>query len=416
MSIHDGLLGEAQGDSDGLRDSIHGPALAVPPAAAKPWGFSTRFLVVMLFVCGGAGLLIGLAVGLAHAGGGAPSGGGNPQLTGVKPIVVNTWFEASNQRAYNLTLAGFTALDAVEAGCTLCEELQCDGTVGFGGSPDAYGAVSLDALIIDATTHDVGAVTDLRGVRQAISAARKVLQYSRHTLLSGDGAANFSVMMGLPPQSTDTAASVAAYETWRTADPPCQPNFYANVVGGNNSCPPYAPVPTPTYTPVPQHAAEAAWSRQPRPANADISRSNHDTVGMCAIDMFGELAGGGSSNGASHKIAGRASDISVIGAGVYADRDGGCAAATGDGDITMRFLPAYQAVENMRNGMLPKDACTDAVRRIMVYYKSFQLGLVCLDMQGRHGGASHGWTFTYAVASPDTANQTQIIPVEPITS
>ena len=58
------------------------------------------------------------------------------------------------------------------------------------------------------------------------------------------------------------------------------------------------------------------------------------------------------------------------------------AAATGDGDITMRFLPAYQAVENMRNGMTPAAACEAAVRRIMVYYADFELGLICLDVNG----------------------------------
>ena len=47
------------------------------------------------------------------------------------------------------------------------------------------------------------------------------------------------------------------------------------------------------------------------------------------------------------------------------------AAATGDGDITMRFLPAYQAVEFMRGGMAPGDACAAAVRRIMAYYDHF---------------------------------------------
>ena len=48
----------------------------------------------------------------------------------------------------------------------------------------------------------------------------------------------------------------------------------------------------------------------------------------------------------------------------------------------MRFLPAYQAVEFMRGGMAPGDACAAAVRRIMAYYDSFELGLVCLDTQG----------------------------------
>jgi len=42
-----------------------------------------------------------------------------------------------------------TAIDAVVAGCTVCELEQCDGTVGYGGSPDENGETSLDALIID---------------------------------------------------------------------------------------------------------------------------------------------------------------------------------------------------------------------------------------------------------------------------
>lgn len=42
-----------------------------------------------------------------------------------------------------------TAIDAVVAGCTVCEQEQCDGTVGYGGSPNENGETSLDALIID---------------------------------------------------------------------------------------------------------------------------------------------------------------------------------------------------------------------------------------------------------------------------
>jgi len=42
-----------------------------------------------------------------------------------------------------------------------------------------------------------------------------------------------------------------------------------------------------------------------------------------------------------------------MGAGNYADSDVGACGATGDGDIMMRFLPCYQAVESMRNGKTP---------------------------------------------------------------
>ncbi len=40
-------------------------------------------------------------------------------------------------------------LGAVVAGCETCEELQCDTTVGYGGSPDETGETTLDALLMD---------------------------------------------------------------------------------------------------------------------------------------------------------------------------------------------------------------------------------------------------------------------------
>ena len=42
-----------------------------------------------------------------------------------------------------------SALDAVERGCSTCEEEQCDGTVGYGGSPNENGETTLDAMIYD---------------------------------------------------------------------------------------------------------------------------------------------------------------------------------------------------------------------------------------------------------------------------
>ena len=42
-----------------------------------------------------------------------------------------------------------SALDAVVAGCSACERHQCDGTVGYGGSPDEHGETTLDAMVMD---------------------------------------------------------------------------------------------------------------------------------------------------------------------------------------------------------------------------------------------------------------------------
>ncbi len=56
------------------------------------------------------------------------------------PMVINTWggpFTAATDAAYlSLTQSGASALDAVELGCATCEANRCDGSVGYGGSPD----------------------------------------------------------------------------------------------------------------------------------------------------------------------------------------------------------------------------------------------------------------------------------------
>ena len=45
-------------------------------------------------------------------------------------------------------MAGGSALDAVVEGCTACESMRCDGTVGYGGSPDEHGETTLDAMVM----------------------------------------------------------------------------------------------------------------------------------------------------------------------------------------------------------------------------------------------------------------------------
>ena len=42
-----------------------------------------------------------------------------------------------------------SAIDAIEESGSLCEEMQCRKTVGYGGSPDESGETTLDAMIMD---------------------------------------------------------------------------------------------------------------------------------------------------------------------------------------------------------------------------------------------------------------------------
>lgn len=76
---------------------------------------------------------------------------------------------------------------------------------------------------------------------------------------------------------------------------------------------------------------------------------------------------------------------------------------TGDGDIMMRFLPCYQAVESLRRGMTPREAAEDAVRRMVRRYPDVASGVVVTDAKGNHAGAGSGWTFTYSIRGGDMA-------------
>ncbi|ELV13794.1 N(4)-(beta-N-acetylglucosaminyl)-L-asparaginase [Tupaia chinensis] len=121
------------------------------------------------------------------------------------PLVLNTWpFKNATEAAWRTLASGGSPLDAVENGCTVCEQEQCDGSVGFGGSPDELGETTLDAMIMDGTTMNVGAVGDLRRIKNAIGVARKVLEHTTHTLLAGESGMIVIHKMGHTAAGTST--------------------------------------------------------------------------------------------------------------------------------------------------------------------------------------------------------------------
>lgn len=69
----------------------------------------------------------------------------------------------------------------------------------------------------------------------------------------------------------------------------------------------------------------------------------------------------------------------IQGSGAYADNSVGGAAATGDGDILMRFLPSFLAVEFLRNGAKPDLAAEKALMRIAQHYPHFVGAIVIVD-------------------------------------
>ncbi|KAL2151089.1 hypothetical protein VTH82DRAFT_6187 [Thermothelomyces myriococcoides] len=329
----------------------------------------------------------------------------NPNL----PFVINTWsgpFTAATDAAYytltNTTGTGSrtAALDAVVAGCSTCERNQCDGTVGFGGSPDEACETTLDALIMDGTTLNSGAVAGLRRIRDAIAVARAVLERTRHSLLAGDLATRFAVEMGFGPETDlSTPESRALCEEWREGG--CKGNYRVNVEPDpETSCGPYHPVPLLAGRSVGSEEGEQA---------------SHDTISMVVIDQNGTMAAGTSTNGARFKVPGRVGDGPIVGSGSYVDGEVGGCGATGDGDIMLRFLPCYQAVENLRLGMTPTEAAEDAVRRMLRKFPDISSGVVVVNNKGEHGAAGSGWTFTYSFRAGQM-DATEVVSVPPLSA
>ncbi|XP_003221688.1 N(4)-(beta-N-acetylglucosaminyl)-L-asparaginase [Anolis carolinensis] len=307
------------------------------------------------------------------------------------PLVINTWaFRKATETAWNTLQEGGSELDAVEKGCGQCEIDQCDGSVGYGGSPDEHGETTLDAMIMNGNTIQVGAVADLRRIKNAIGVARKVIEHTRHTLLVGESASMFAESMGFPAEDLTTHNSLSIYLKWLNQS--CQPNFWKNVTpDASKSCGPYKQ--TGKFNKEEQNVLER-----------NIQVQNHDTIGMIVIGKTGSIAAGTSTNGADHKIQGRVGDSPIAGAGAYADSTAGGAAATGDGDVMMRFLPSYQAVEYMRIGMDPTMACQKVISRIRKYQPSFFGAVICANTSGSYGAACNklpGFTqFHFMVSNP----------------
>ena len=113
------------------------------------------------------------------------------------------------------------------------------------------------------------------------------------------------------------------------------------------------------------------------------------------------MAAGTTTNGAGHKVPGRVGDGPITGSGSYVDEEVGGCGATGDGDVMMRFLPCYQAVENMRRGMTPGEATVDALCRIYRKYPQSAAAIVALNRTGGHAAAAINWDVSYAYRGGD---------------
>ena len=301
----------------------------------------------------------------------------------TKPIVVSTWDSgmAVNAEAWKILSAKGTALDAVEAGAIHIEnEINC--CVGLGGYPDRDGIVTLDSCIMDHHAN-CGAVAGIERIKHPVSVARKVMEKTPHVILVGAGAQQFAVENGFKLESGELSESAKkAYKEW------LKKSEYKPVINIEN---------------LPAGQAGKKQNGPFAPNFFDDGTLNHDTMGLVAMDMNGDLSGAVTTSGMAYKLHGRVGDSPIIGAGLFVDNEAGAATSSGTGEEVIRICGTHLVVEFMRQGYSPEMACKKAVERIVkrdkAKAKTLQVGFLALNKKGQYGAYAIQKGFVFSVKS-----------------
>jgi N4-(beta-N-acetylglucosaminyl)-L-asparaginase len=279
-------------------------------------------------------------------------------------------------KALEIMRGGGDTLDAVIAGVNINEDDPEDDSVGYGGLPNEMGIVELDACVMHGPTRRAGSVASLRNIRFPSKVARLVMEQTDHVMLVGDGALQFAKAYGFKEENLLTEKSRLAWLVWKRSLR--DPKGHNNWTDGLD-------------TPGDKSAATAAlaWA---------LDRVLHPptgTINCLALNARGEMSGVTTTSGLAWKIAGRVGDSPIIGAGLYVDQDIGAAGSTGRGEENIRVCGAHTAVENMRHGMSPKDACLDVLKRIARNFNNdrsrlekFDITFYAIHKNGQYGSAS----------------------------
>jgi L-asparaginase / beta-aspartyl-peptidase len=232
---------------------------------------------------------------------------------------------------------GGSAVDAAEAAIRILEN---DPTfnAGYGSDLNADGEVEMDAGLMDGSSLAIGAVAAIKGVRQPISVARRMLD-EPPTLLVGEGARRFAATQGVEL---------------------CDPG-------------------------------EMIPPRQDRSAQGT---HDHDTVGCVALDSSGRIAAGTSTGGLDGTHPGRVGDSPLPGCGFYADDAAGGVAFSGDGECIARVLLATRVMQALEHGHSPQSAAEVSLSHLKRV--GGEAGGIVLDRLGRVGWAHNSSHFAVA--------------------
>ena len=290
--------------------------------------------------------------------------------------------ESAIERAYRGITEGEDVLDAIVAGVNIPELDPEERGIGFGGLPNADGVVQLDSCLMHGPNRWAGGVAGIEGVRTPSLVAKAVAELTDHHLIVGEGAREFARQLGFEVEDDlNTDQSRALWFEWkRRIDPGHWLDPEERINGqsraGENT--------DPDTIRRRRGNGSSGWPRdrqhearlqlfQDASLAAGLSMvddglidpdSFWGTTSLEAVNANGDICGVTTTSGLSWKIPGRAGDSPILGAGQYVDNEVGAAGSTGRGEANLYNCASFLIVENMRQGMGPKDAGMAALERI----------------------------------------------------
>jgi len=286
------------------------------------------------------------------------------------------------EAGYRQLVAGTDTLEAAITVVKGPEDDPLDDSVGLGGLPNEEGVVELDACCMHGPSRRAGAVGGVHNIRSMAQLAREVMLHTGHVMLVGEGAERFAVARGFKREDLLTDASRKVWLLWKEthadwwgpglADPSWRRRLHDPAAASD----------------LQQHVERLHSLAEdlgiaPAARVAAIRKvlfPPTGTIHCSALNARGEMSGCTTTSGLAWKLPGRLGDSPIIGAGCYTDQDVGSAGATGSGEENIKVAGAHTIVENMRRGMSPQEAGTDALKRIVRNYGGDMDRLKYIDM------------------------------------
>jgi len=329
----------------------------------------------------------------------------------VEPVVISdrSGFVFKNggsmsciEKAFSMITAGDDVLDSILAGINIVELDPTETGVGYGGTPNADGVVQLDSCCMHGPKKRAGGVAAIEGVRTPSLVAKAVMEHTDHHLLVGQGAQDFARSMGFTIE--DDLNTETTRQRWLEWKRRIDPEHYLD----------------------PKTRAAAGYAAALQMLAEGLADEHHfwGTVNCDGISPTGEICGVTSTSGTAWKIPGRTGDSPILGAGLYVDGAVGACGSTGRGEANLYNLTSFLIVEQMRQGLHPKDAGLEGLKRIKANTieqrllndrgePNFNIRFFALNAKGEYAGVAmyaSGET-TYGVCTENGAEAATLEPL-----